>query len=82
MDYEKEIEDLKREIDNLKRSNSIPREVESAFRVRLGDIKSPTSTVEVTAIGGAASFNLPNTTGTLPISVNGRVYNVLINNVL
>jgi len=75
-----QIVSLQQEVDNLKRSNAIPREVEKAFRIRLGDIKNSPGTVAVTAIGGAAAFNLPNTTGTLPIIVNGQTYNVLINN--
>ena len=82
-ELQRQINELKREIQNLKSSNSIPRETEKAFRIRLGDIKSPPSaTVAVTAIGGAAAFNLPNTTGVLPIVVNGKTYNVLINNPL
>lgn len=72
-----QINNLQREIDNLKRSNSIPRETETAFRQRLGDIKNTPGAVAVTAVGGAASFNLPNTTGTLPIIVDGKKYNVL-----
>jgi len=79
-----QIDSLKIEVENLKRANGIPRPVETAFRDRLGSInpKNNVGTVATTAIGGAVAFNLPNTTGTIDIVSNGKVYKVLVNNVL
>jgi len=74
-----QINILQTKIDNLERSSAIPRQVETALRERLGSInpKNSTGAVAVTAIGGAAAFNLPNTTGTIQIVSNGKIYNVL-----
>jgi uncharacterized protein YlxW (UPF0749 family) len=77
-----QIDELKREIQNLKSSSTIPRDTEKAFRVRIADIRNTIGTVAVTGIGASSSFNLPNTTGTLPIIVNGKTYSVLINSTL
>lgn len=73
---------VRSKIDSLDSGNSIPRSVETALRQRLGDIQSTIGAVAVTAVAGAAAFNLPNTTGTLPIVIKGKKYSLLINSPL
>ncbi len=81
-DLQKQIDQLKIEIENLKRSFSIPREVETAFIERLG----LTNTLKSSGIGSAGNtivisafpFNLPaNPSGTVAVNVNGTIYNLL-----
>lgn len=64
-DFQTQIDALKQEIDNLKRSNSIPRDIETALRERLGDFTGATGTGTTPA-------------GTLQFIYNGKTYNILI----
>lgn len=64
-DLQIQIEELKQEIESLKGSNSIPREVETALRERLGSFSGLTGTGTVA-------------TGTLEFIYNGKKYNILI----
>lgn len=74
---QEQITEIQQKLDSLVNSSDIPRNLEKAFRTRLGDIKPNAGAVAVTAIGGTDPFNLPNTTGLLSIVVNGKNYNVL-----
>lgn len=88
-----ELQDLLKQmstfLEALKSSNSIPREVETALRERLGDIKNilpgvaPTTTDSVTigAGGGSFSFTYPNAVATIAIRIGGKTYNVLVGSI-
>lgn len=72
-----QIDRLNEMIKSLNNSSAFPRDVEKAIRTRIADVKENPGSVAVTAIPGNAAFNLPNTTGTLPIIVKGKTYNIL-----
>jgi len=79
MDLQAQIDELKREIDSLKQSNTIPREIETAFRNRIGDIKEApvaNTTYQLTITSGD-TITLPNITAVLPVKVKGKTYNLL-----
>lgn len=79
MDLQAQIDELKRKIEELEKSNTIPRSVETAFRNRLGDIKntpgSSTNYTYTVAVGDV--LTLPTITGVLPTVVNGKTYNLM-----
>jgi hypothetical protein len=76
----KRIEKLEETLESFKRSNGIPREIETAFRARLGDISDSLGTVATTAIGGTTAFDLPVVNGVIPMRINGKIYKLLVQN--
>lgn len=74
----KELQKMNEILGSLKSSNSIPRDIETALRGRLGDITGKVEAAATTAIGGTASFNLPNVTGVLHLKLpDGRIIKLL-----
>lgn len=78
-DLQSQINELRKEINDLKGFNTISREIETAFRERLGDIKKAVVNSETYAyvVSPGDTLNLPVVDGALPIIVNGKTYNVL-----
>lgn len=74
-DTDQRLQALEAFADSLRRSSTIPREVETAFAQRLGSA-SGTGTA-TTASSGSFPVSVPTVVGTLKITVNGIVYNVL-----
>ncbi len=73
-----QIDQLKADVESLKRSSTIPKPIENAFRERLGSI-SPTGKigdVETTTIT-VLPAGVPSASGTIEIVVGSKTYNVL-----
>lgn len=84
MDIQSQLNELAEKFEQLTRSVSIPRNVETAFRERLGlgNIKSTTGSATTTTtptpvIGASVAVVTPTVSGTLPIVVGGITYNIL-----
>ena len=79
---QKQIDELKMEIDRLKSSNSIPRDIQTAFDERL-NLKSKlegtgTGSTGATPIYAAFPVTVPaNPSGTLKVTFNGITYELL-----
>jgi hypothetical protein len=76
------IEKMEREIQNLKRSATIPRDVETAFSERLGSLgakgtgTATTQTIQLT--GNAQDITVPaQPSGTLQVTFKNTTYNLL-----
>ena len=78
-DLQRQINALKMELDNLKRTNAIPKEVEDSFKERLGGIYGTgTSTVSGPIVYGNFPVTVPaSAAGTLTVTYKGVVYNLL-----
>lgn len=78
MDIQKQIDELKREIENLKMSSTIPRDIQTAFTERLAVIGATTTgSLNSPAVYAAFPVTVPaSASGTIGITVKGTTYNV------
>lgn len=79
-DLQKQIDSLQKFVESLGKSNTIPRDVETALRQRLLDIRVPTQTITYTTTNvpsGGGTVNVPVVNNLVPIIINGRTYNLL-----
>lgn len=74
---QEQVTKLQNELNALRGASTIPMDVEVAFKNRIADLVPIADAVAVTAIGGAAAFNLPNVTGLIKVKINGKYYKVL-----
>jgi hypothetical protein len=79
---QKQIDNLQAQLDQLKRSNSIPREIETAFAERLGSMQASgtgsATTQSVSVPSTPTNITVPaQPSGTLTVKVGSVTYNLL-----